>query len=102
MTDADVPTVESDGTISWLPEGAERLAMITLWHKAGDSEWRKSVHVPPAQVFRHGERYFIRKPKRWTDAWHTTEIDLRLHRVDVHEKETPEGKVVTVTVNDPV
>ena len=74
------PLIEGDGSVHWLPVGAERLAALRVRRRQPDGTWLTTVHCHPAEVYRAGDRFFVRRPKRAGTGWHTIELDAaQLH-----------------------
>jgi hypothetical protein len=93
------PRIEDDGTLSWLPAGAVRLAELRVRRRQAGGGYLTTVHAPPAEVYRAGQRFFVRRPKRAGAAWHTIELDAEALGADVEEVVTPAGPAVVLTVD---
>ncbi|MBE3589776.1 MAG: hypothetical protein IMW98_02980 [Firmicutes bacterium] len=80
------PLVEADGTVSWLPASGVRLDWLEVARRDAQGGWLRTLHSAPAEVWRAGRTFYIRKPKRAHAgaAWHTLtlEADPRFARVE--------------------
>lgn len=92
------PRVEADGSLSWLPVDAQRLVSLTVRRRRPDGGWLTTVHCHPAEVFRQGRCFYIRKPKRIGQAWHTVRLDADELHARIEATATPAGRAVTLTV----
>jgi hypothetical protein len=88
----DVPRIEADGSLSWLPAGAVRLAALHV-RRGGLT----TVHAAPAEIYRAGSRFFVRRPTR-AGAWRTIELDADALGARVEEFTTPDGPGAVLTV----
>jgi hypothetical protein len=94
----ELPRIEADGSLSWLPRGAERLAELRVRRRQPDGTYLTTLHAAPAEVYRQGVRFYVRRPKR-SDAWHTIELDADALGARVEEITTPAGPGAILTVD---
>ncbi|HVB09715.1 MAG TPA: hypothetical protein VNM16_05040 [Bacillota bacterium] len=88
----DVPHVEPDGSLSWLPAGAVRLAELRVQRPG-----LTTVHAAPAEIYRAGNRFFVRRPTR-VGTWHTILLDADALGARVEDVATPAGPAVVLVV----
>lgn len=89
-----MPHIELDGSLSWLPSGAQRLAELRIVRGG-----LTTVHAAPAEVYRLGARFYVRRPKRG-GAWHTIELDADALGARLEEFTTPDGRAGAVLTVD--
>ncbi len=89
-----MPRIESDGSLSWLPAGAQRLAELRIVRGG-----LTTVHAAPAEVYRLGARFYVRRPKRG-GAWHTIELDADALGARVEAVTTPDGRAAAILTVD--
>ncbi|MBX5477066.1 MAG: hypothetical protein IRZ18_08105 [Clostridia bacterium] len=78
------PHIEADGTVSWLPADGVRLDWLEVARPDPKGGWLRTFHSAPAEIWRSGRTFYIRKPKRAhaAAAWHT----LTLHADPRHAR----------------
>lgn len=94
----EVPRFESDGTISWLPVDGETLTSLEIRKRGEDGEWIHTLHSHPAEIYRRGSQFYIRKPKKGGETWHTVVIDTTEMPCRIEEIESETGLTVVLTL----
>ena len=91
--------VEADGTLSAIPGAAERLPALVIERRTPGRQPLRTVYCYPAEVYRLGTTFYVRRPKRPGRAAHTTVIDAEAGGASV-EGTTIEGEAAVLLVFD--
>lgn len=67
--------VETDGALSVIPGAAHRIPVLIIERRTPDGQTLRTIHCHPAEIYRDGMRFYVRRPTRPGWAAHTVVVD---------------------------